>query len=283
MATLVIITHEYDNFLIPLNNQRGVTSPYLLFGVLQLLPDMGHTVRIGRGPNSPPGDVAFYHVDTTVPPPEYVELQGRYERNINFQTGDISKRKISRLILAAGDPWDGPVIVKANYNNRAIVEDYHNQVAARAGRPLPHPGITKGEKYRVLPSLTDVGDEVWNDPMLVVEKFVAEPDEDGFALRTWVFMGGRERCTRLVTAEPISKAGGVIKNAPVAVPEGLRAERDRLGFDFGKFDFVMHEGEPFLLDANRTPGISPAIGPMLQKGAPNLAEGLHELMSAAPR
>jgi hypothetical protein len=28
----------------------------------------------------------------------------------------------------------------------------------------------------------------------------------------------------------------------------------RMGFDFGKFDYVMHEGKPVLLDANKTPG-----------------------------
>ena len=30
--------------------------------------------------------------------------------------------------------------------------------------------------------------------------------------------------------------------------------RARLGFDYGKFDYVKHEGRYYLLDANRTPG-----------------------------
>ena len=28
----------------------------------------------------------------------------------------------------------------------------------------------------------------------------------------------------------------------------------RMKFDYGKFDYVMHEGKPVLLDANKTPG-----------------------------
>ena len=279
MATLIIITHEFDAFLVRRQKDAPLTSPYLLFDVIQHLQKMGHTIRIVRGPKAPPGDAAFYHVDATVAPPEYVELASHYPRAINFRTGDISKRKISRLLIEKGDPWDGPVIVKANYNNRSVIEHLHNRRAARAGRPLPHPGVTIGEKYRVLESVSEVGDAVWSDPSLVVEKFVAEPDEQGFALRTWVFMGPRERCTRFVTADRISKAADVLKYEPVQVPEQLRAERERLGFDFGKFDFVMRDGEPVLLDANRTPGIAQAIRPMMKKGALNLAEGLHQLIT----
>ena len=279
MATLIILTHQYDAFLFRKQKDGPLTSPYLLFDVLQHLQKIGHTIRIVRGPNAPPGDAAFYHVDSTVAPREYVEIADRYPLAINFRTGDISKRKISRLLLGKGDSWAGPAIVKADLNNRGIIEDLHNRRAANAGRPVPHPGVIPSGKYVVLGSLTDVDEDVWSDPTLVVEKFVAEPDEQGFALRTWVFMGPRERCTRFVTADRISKAADVLKYEPVEVPEQLRAERERLGFDFGKFDFVMHEGGPVLLDANRTPGIAQAIRPMMKKGALNLAEGLHAMLT----
>ena len=36
----------------------------------------------------------------------------------------------------------------------------------------------------------------------------------------------------------------------------------------------MHEGEPILLDANRTPGMSPTLTQYMKDGARNLAEGL---------
>ncbi len=78
-------------------------------------------------------------------------------------------------------------------------------------------------------------------------------------------MGPRERCTRFITKDRISKAAGVLGYEPMEVPEKLRAERERLGFDFGKFDFVMHNGEPLLFDANRTPGTAAAIREMMAK------------------
>jgi hypothetical protein len=282
VSTLVVVTHEFDYFFARPRPGAPVRSPYLLFDVLKHLQGLGHKVRVSRGPHPESGDVALLHVDSTLVEQEYLDLASRYPRAINFGTGDISKRTVSRLLLAKGDSWDGPVIVKANFNNRAIVEDLHNQRAAKANKPPPHPGIAPGDPYEVLDSLAVVGAAVWSDPTLVVERFVPEQDEEGnFVLRTWVFMGPRERCTRLVTTDRISKAADVIRYEPIDVPEELRAERERLGFDFGKFDFVMRNGEPLLLDANRTPGVSRAIQPLLRKGAPNLAEGLHELMTGS--
>ena len=218
MATLVVITHEFDLFFIRKVKSGPLVSPYLLFDVIQGLKAMGHAVKIVSGPKAPRGDAALYHVDATLAPQEYVDLASHYPRTINFRTGDISKRKISRLLLSKGDEWDGPVIVKANFNNRALIETLHNRRATLSGLPAPHLGVTETGNYRVLESLDEVGDKVWLDPSLVVEKFIAEPDEDGFALRTWVFMGRRERCTRYVTAEKISKAADVLKYEAVDVP-----------------------------------------------------------------
>jgi hypothetical protein len=98
------------------------------------------------------------------------------------------------------------------------------------------------------------------------------------SIRIWVFMGSRERCTRHVSSDPIVKASNIISRTLSEVPAALRAERARLGFDFGKFDFVIHEGQPILLDANRTPGSSPALREFLLDGARNLADGLEELI-----
>jgi hypothetical protein len=198
---------------------------------------------------------------------------------INFRARDITKRTVSRLLLAHDDKWDGRVIVKSNYNNNAFMEEFHNARAQLLGRPPPHPLAFSSEAYRVLNSLAEVSDAVWSDPTLVVERFIPEVDPaGGFVLRTWIFMGRRERCTRMVTSDEISKAGDVIRYETIEVPAQLRAERDRLGFDFGKFDFVIYGGEPILLDANRTPGVAQAIMPLIRKGAFNLAQGLHEMM-----
>lgn len=279
MATLIVITHEYDRFVIPGNAGEPPRSVYLLHDVLRHLTDMGHTCRVVRGARLISGDAALLHVDATIVADEYLQLGAHYPRTINFGTGDISKRNISRLLVASKGDWNGPVLVKSNFNNNALLEEIHNAKAARAGQPLPHPGVAKGPPYQLFDSAEEVPDEIWCDDSLVVERFVPEQDVDGFALRTWVFMGPRERCTRVVTAGHISKAADVIRYEPVDVPPQLRDERERLNFDFGKFDFVIHEGEPFLLDANRTPGVAQAIQPLIAKGALNLAEGLNELVT----
>jgi len=279
MAELVVITHEFDAFLMRDAPSGGVRSPYLLFDVLKILRSMGHSSRIVRGPNAPNGDAALLHVDSTIVDDDYLRLASSYAKPLNFRTGDISKRKVSRLLLAKGDEWDGPVVVKSNYNNNALMEDLHNRRARRLGRPAPHQGVRKGAPYLVLDSLEQVTGEMWEDASLVVERFMPESDpEGGFVLRTWVFMGARERCTRSVTLDPISKAGDVIRYESVEVPAALRAERERLGFDFGKFDFVLHDDQPILLDANRTPGSARALRSLMLKGAMNLAEGLDGLL-----
>jgi hypothetical protein len=224
-------------------------------------------------------DVALLHVDATKVDQAYIDLAMHYPRTINFGVSDISKRRISRLLLSKGDDWNGQVIVKADLNNNAVMESIHNQRAVKAGRPLPHPGVKRGGQYTVLDSIGQVDDGIWNDPALVVEKFLPEPDAElGFVIRTWVFMGPNERCTRFVTPTNISKAGDVVHYEPMDVPPQLRAERERLNFDFGKFDFVMQDGEPVLLDANKTPGRAQAIEPLMRAGAPNLAEGLDKLI-----
>jgi hypothetical protein len=281
MAKLIIITHEYDLFAFRTHQHHEVKSPYLLFDLLREIESIGHSWQVAKGPNPASGDVALLHVDSTVVERSYLDLRSHYSRTINFSTVDISKRQVSKLILSKNDSWDGRVIVKCDLNNGGIMEDIHNRAASRLGRPLPHPGVTRSTEYCVLESLSDVDDRIWEDESLVVERFLPESEKDGgYVLRTWVFMGHRERCTKMITPGWISKAGDVIRYEPIEVPAQLRAERERLGFDFGKFDFVMHEGQPILLDANRTPGVAQAIRPMMKAGARNLAEGLNSFLTS---
>ena len=279
MARLVVVSHEFDLFATRTPDGR-FSSEYLLFGVIEHLAAMGHDCVVTKGPEQIDGDAALLHVNGTFVADEYLALATRYPRTINFGTGDISKWKVSRNLLNRGDEWGGKVVIKANRNCDARGERIHNRVAAKRGCPLPHPGVKRIGPYRLLDSIAAVPDEAWIDPRLVIERFVPELDDDGYALRTWVFMGARERCTRTVTPTWLGKAADTIRYEPVDVPEQLRAERKRLNFDFGKFDFVMSDGEAILLDANRTPGTARAIEPLVSAGARDLAEGLDALLRA---
>jgi hypothetical protein len=279
MARLVVVTHEFDRFVVRRKRWLPRASPYLLFDVLREIEKLGHSWRITTGPNPLDGDAALLHVDCTVVDEAYLALGGHYARTFNFGTGDISKRAVSRTLLEKGGDWMGPVIVKANLNAQGWMETRHNERAARVGRPLPHPAAPMTGPYQIVARLADVDQEVWSNPDLVVERFLPEIDEaGGYALRCWIFMGNRERCTRMVAADPIVKAGAVTRFGAVEVPAELRAERERLKFDFGKFDFVIHDGRPILIDANRTPTRAAPLKGLTKAGAPLLAEGLDAML-----
>ena len=279
VARLVVITHEHDFFAWPDPASGRIGSPYLLRGVLHELEKLGHDWVLTRGPQRPPGDVVLLHVDATVVDEEYLSLRSDYAGSINFDVVDISKRKISRQLLNPGDDWTGPVIVKGNLNCGGQMEAKHNRRAQSLGLPEPHPGVVEWSDYRVLAGLDEVEDEVWANPALVVERFLPERDEaGGYAYRTWVFIGPRERCNRFVTGEPISKGAGILRYEAAEIPDSLREERARMGFDIGSFDFVVHDGKAILLDANRTPGVTPTLSDMIAAGNANLAEGLDLLI-----
>lgn len=278
MARLVVVTHEFDRFVIWRRRWRPRTSPYLLFDVLREIEKLGHSWRVTRGPNPIKGDAALLHVDCTVVDEPYLALRSHYPRAYNFDTPDISKRAISRLRVMKGDDWAGPVMIKGDLNSQGLMEAKHNGRAARAGRPLPHPDAVVTGAYEVVARMADVDDQVWNNPDLVVERFLPEIDDGAFVIRSWIFMGNRERCTRLVSPDRIVKAGGAIRFGPVEVPDELRAERERLKFDYGKFDFVIHDGKPILIDANRTPGLAKPLEGLIKAGVRNLAEGLDAML-----
>jgi hypothetical protein len=270
MPRIVVITHKFDKF-----DRRA----YILTGVLEEVVRRGVEVEIIRSPKQfAPVDLAILHVDSTEIDPEYRLLARRYPKTVNLGIGNIGKRAVSGALLAADSAWDGPVIIKTHLNAMGAPELFHNQVAALRRKPLPHPEVSVLGEYVVHETMRDVPHGIWRDPKKVVEKFIPESDPRGFAMRTWVFMGSRERCTRNVARLAMIKAADVIAREPVDVPDELRAERMRLGFDFGKFDFVMHDGRAVLLDANPTPTAPENLSEDMRRGAQNLAEGLLEFL-----
>lgn len=57
--------------------------------------------------------------------------------------------------------------------------------------------------------------------------------------------------------EPLVKAHSSVRTVYLdeKVPDALLKVRREMGFDFGKFDFVIHTGEVILLDVNKTPSV----------------------------
>ena len=265
MATIVILTHEYDPY---------VRGDYLLKRLSQHWQHSGHEVLVAVGlERLPKADLAVLHVDLSVVPDDYLAALRQFPRVLNGRVVDIRKRRVSKNLLSPRHRWKGAVVVKSDLNCGGLPE----WAARRAGVVGLHdaPSEYPGADYTILPSMKAVEARVWNDPTRVVERFLPERDPRGYWLRTWVFLGPVERCTRYLSRTPIVKGRSIEDREPVPVPRPLRAERLRLGFDYGKFDFVLHQGKVVLFDANRTPAGSP---PGLDEADRLLATGIDSFL-----
>jgi hypothetical protein len=270
MARILILTHEYDD---------PTETPYLIKGLIPPWRQMGHSVRVAKGLAwGEDADIVVVHVDVSVVPEDYRRYAGQFPAGVNRRAVDIRKRTVSRILLQRSDTWDGQVIVKSDLNFGGVGELRHNEIASAFDLDAPYPALEPAPGYDIYPSLDTVPEAVWNDPRYVMERFLPERDERGYWLHCWVFLGDAERCNRYCAPEPIVKFANFTLQEPAAVPEELRVERERLGFDYGKFDFVVHEGRPVLLDANRTPGAAANIRQDQEAGAFHLAAGINSLL-----
>jgi hypothetical protein len=250
-------------------------SQYSMPILCGLWREAGHRVSIVRGVDAlPEADLAILHVNLSVVPDEYREAAASYKRLVNGRALDIRKRNVSQNLLSRGDHWAGEVIIKSDLNFGGVPE-------WRVANPdLPPSAVPMDlATYFVCDTIDHVPESVWSDPRVVVERFLPERDADGYYwLRTWVFLGERGRCRRGRSKSAVIKGWEIIDTDPelLEVPDAIRAERERLGLDYGKFDFVVHDGTPVLFDANKTPGIGPSRSAVLYK---ELASALDELLA----
>lgn len=274
MATILVTTHEHDLF-----EERH----FLVAGLFRHFRARGHEVIVRAGVRDlPEADLAILHVDATVVPQRYVDALARYPKVVNGKTLDIGKRTFSENLVGAFDAWKGPVIVKTNANAGAIPERSHAELARAKGQELEPdaPTIVMTGRYPIFPSRADVPPALALHPELVIEKFVPEREGNEYASRHWVFFGSAERCNRYTGPHPVIKGRDVTSRAAVPVPDEIRALRERLGFDFGKFDFVVHDGKPVLLDVNRTPTLPANLTPVLDAEMEALARGVDAFLRA---
>jgi hypothetical protein len=271
---IVIITHTYDGF---------ESRNYLLRGLMGHWTRAGHDVSLTAGLGDwPEADIAILHVDLSVIPAVYAEASRKYAVVVNGAASDIRKKLVSRYQVKPGDGWDGPVIIKTDLNCGGMPEVRVGQLAQRDGNTAELPAgeiVCTSVPYPILRSANEVPEAAWSNPGLFIERFLPEQDEHGFYMRAWVFFGDRERCTRYRAAHPIVKSANIVAREPAPVPEELRAERERLGFDYGKFDFVVRDAKAILFDANRTPSAPPPpLTAELEASNANLARGIENLL-----
>jgi hypothetical protein len=263
MTDIVIIRHARETTDFP---------KYSVSILAEVWREAGHRVTVVCGIDDlPQADLAFLHVDLSVVPQTYTAVAQRFPRVVNGRARDIRKQTVSRHLVRRDSGWPGPVIAKSDLNCGGIPEWRMMRQHGRPGEAALSP-----QGYRLFRSTEQVPEEVWEDPNLVVERYLPEQDERGWHIRTWTFLGDRGRCRRSRGRTPFVRSGTIIDSEPdeIPVPDLLHAERERLGFDYGKFDFVMHEGEAILLDANKTFGVIPSPGNRLYHYLGEALDGL---------
>lgn len=239
LGIVILIENEIHDF-----------GPFTFIRLLvRIWEERGFRVSVAKIGSRLPTDVdlAILHVNTTKLDPVLAQALPEDIPVMNRAVVDISKRHVSRMLVERNSDYKGPVIVKsdANYGGK-IVRD-------AAGRD----GTGSGIPYLIHASPALVPETTWNDRRLVVEKFTPEIRDGLYCLRKWVFLGDRNLHLMDSSSSPVVKAGTSSSiELPDEIPEVLKERRAQLGFDYGKFDYVIHDGEALLLDTNSTPGFS---------------------------
>jgi hypothetical protein len=260
-----ILVHKDDTF----------HNRYYLFPIVEMWREAGMDVRVIRGPIVPANaDLVVVHTDITRVPAEYLAQVRQYPKAVNGYAADISKRLVSRHLVSDRENYSGPVIVKTDANCGASQEAYFDSKSY-----FPSKSQIETQNYRIYESPRDVPDSVWQSRIWVVEKFLPEVENGMFCLRTWVFLGEMETVNRSYSYSPIVKGRNAVKREVLDdVPAEIRALREELAFDYGKFDFVVADGVPVLYDANRTPTLGILTEDEYLPRLRRLAEGIRAFL-----
>jgi hypothetical protein len=255
--------------------QREVSIDYLVHHYAAVWREDGHEVIPLHGVSQfVPADVIIVHVDLSVVPDEYLQFAKRYPVALNTEVKDIRKSTYSQLLLTKGDPHAGKVIVKSNYNYAGVPE-------RALSVPLDPRGVSSSYfwspmDYQIYENSTAVPAILFDDPNVVVEKFQPEFADGLYWMRAMLFIGDTMSCSRMGGPEPIVNGSTRVKTEIVEPHPNIVRLKETLKFDYGKFDYVIHEGRPILLDTNKTIGAPPPTNdPQILAARRYRAQGLY--------
>ena len=252
--TIAVFFHE---------NDRKRLRSYAVTYLSEFWRQDGNRVRYVFGVRKQTSaDLLLIHVDLSVVPDEYLDFARRYPIVLNGAARDIRKSVISTNLLCPGDSHPGGVIVKSNLNDcgaperslRAAPAWRRRLRKALRRRADEDPAFPTPLDYRIYDRLSEVPRSDFGREDRVVEKFLPEAEGDLFFVRHYECLGDRSTCTRLAARHPIVKDQTVVRCEDVEPHPEIVETRKRLGFDYGKFDYTVHDGRPVLLDANKTTG-----------------------------
>ena len=229
----------------------------------RLWQEAGHQVHVAKSFN-PHADVGFVHHDVSLIDQTDLPKVPNGTRVVNAKSLDIRKRGYSQLRLTQDSDWDGPVLIKTDLNSFGgpervargsrladILEWPRDQISRwnwKLGRSIVPP------TYPRLETIKDVPAWVWQREDLLVERFMPERDGPHYCLRGWMFLGSRSYSWRLISHDPMVKTGTMIGHEFYDdIPPELEQARAACSVDFGKIDYVVHDGQAIVLDINKTP------------------------------
>ncbi|MEZ6001460.1 hypothetical protein [Hyphomonas sp.] len=208
-----------------------------------------------------PADLLFVHYDRSVVPTHVERFARQYRRRINAGARDIRKHTYADGLLAPDSPYEGRVIVKSTLNyggqpeesSRSLLTRIRNKASRLAGlrdAPLIH----SKQGYRIYERLSDVPAAYFSHHH-VVQKLQPEWDGEKNILREYIFLGNNhfeniERSSDLIITEDEN-----VSCHPFNPHPRLLEMRRKLKLDYGKLDYTMIDGEPFIFDANKTLGL----------------------------
>jgi len=240
-----------------------------------------------------PADLVIVHVDLSVVPEIYLEFARRYPIALNAKVRDIRKSTISKNLLHRDDSYDGRVIVKSDLNyagapERSVGEDPSAPLSVasrliawvRRARSL---NMGSPLDYRIYENLRQVPGRYFEQKDLVIEKFLPEMENGWYCTRNFHFLGDRMGCIRRKGRHPIVNGSTVVETEQVNPHPEIVAMRETLGFDYGKFDYVVVDGRAVLLDVNKTIGWAGPDSPEAQARRRERAQGIYAYFRTGPQ
>jgi hypothetical protein len=229
----------------------------------------------------------FNHVDLTTTPEPYLDYFKTFPNGINTSLVDISKSLVCHeTLVTPNDGYQGAVIVKTNLNCGGAPElegiirsgelPQGRKIQNYANARFMNPG-----NYPIFKNTNDVPLDVWKNPNLIVQQFRTEMDDHGrYCLRYWYVLGGKGFHTRIATDKPIVKGSNILdrKLLDEPTPPALLRAKELLGVDYGRFDYIVSNGEAVLFDVNRTPCIPSEPAALYQKQFQEMSIGVFDFL-----
>jgi hypothetical protein len=264
---IIVLIHKKDATFFSLH--------YLIHLLMKQWEETGYTVEVARGPDQlGDADLLIPHIDLTRLPDEYVSIFDRYPQVLNRRLIDISKSRISNAIVEPDCDYTGPVIVKTDRNSGGIPERYLLPekrsllqflpgIRSKAVAVIEHKlrgwgGIETLMEYPVFPSISEVPKGVFENKHLVVERFLPEKVGDQHCLRHHFVCGDRSRDRRVYANTQFIKGASIVATEQLPDSSDVKTYRHQHGLDYGRMDYVVHDGELFVFDINRTPAYLPS-------------------------